>query len=83
MRYRNLLKRRDQIKIRLNLLNQVIEKNESEFLLSRQSGKTSYLSFGLGMEFEIIFLKKARTDINVQIKQHRVNKIKRHRRRLK
>lgn len=83
MRYKNLLKRREQIKIRLNLLGQVIEKNKSEFLLSRQSGKTSYLSFGLGMEFEIIFLKKSMTDVDIQIGKHRINKTKRHRRRLK
>lgn len=84
MRYKNLLKRREQIKNRLDILNQVTEKRESEFLLSRQFGKTSYLGFGLGVNFEIIFLKKIMTDvINVQIKQHRISKIKRHRRRLK
>ena len=83
MRYKNLLKRREQIKIRLNLLSQVIEKNKSEFLLSRQSGKTSYLGFGLGIDFEIIFLEKTMTDVDIQIGQHRISKIKRHKRRLK
>ena len=83
MRYKNLLKRREQIKIRLNLLSQVIEKNKSEFLLSRQSGKTSYLGLGLGVDFEIMFFEKTITDINVEIAEHRINKIKRHKRRLK
>ena len=83
MRYKNLLKRREQVKTRLKLLNQVIEKSKFEFLLSRQSGKTSYLGFGLGVDFEIIFLEKTMTDVDIQIGQHRVNKIKRHKRRLK
>ena len=83
MRYKNLLKRREQIKNRLDILNQVTEKRKSEFLLSRQFGKTSYLGFGLGVNFEIIFLEKIMSDVGVQITQHRISKIKRHKRRLK
>jgi hypothetical protein len=83
VRYKNLLKRREQVKTRLKLLNQTIEKSKFEFLLSRQSGKTSYLGFGLGVNFEIIFLEKIMSDVSVQIMQHRISKVKRHKRRLK
>ena len=83
MRYRKLLKRRERIKNRLDILNQVTEKRKSEFLLSRQSGKTSYLGFGLGVDFEIIFIEKTMTDVSMQIAQHRIRKIKKHKRRLK
>ena len=83
MRYKNLLKRREQIRNKLDILNQVTEKRKSEFLLSRQSGKTSYLGFGLGVDFEIIFLEKTMTDVSMQIAQHRISKINRHKRRLK
>ena len=83
MRYRNLLKRRERIKNRLDILNQVTEKRKSEFLLSRQFGKTSYIGFGLGVDFEIIFLEKILSDVSMQIAQHRISKIKRHKRRLK
>ena len=83
MRYKSLLKRREQINTRLSMLNQVIEKSKSEFLLSRQSGKTSYLGFGLGVDFEIMFLEKTITDVNVEIAEHRIDKIKKYKRRLK